>query len=167
MLHQPMIYGDLSAVENLRFFADLSGKRDFRMRILAALEQVGLNPDNQKPVRHYSRGMQQRLSIARALLSDPAYLLLDEPFTGLDTANQARLMDLLKDLQSKGRALLVTDHDPARVAQMATRVDYLYHGRIEQTFSGSELEANYLGARIAAIEGGTANDGVMQEMAER
>jgi len=163
MLHQPMVYGDLSAVENLRFFAALAGKRDYRKRIDACLDLVGLDGRNSKVVRLYSRGMQQRLAIARAILCNPAILLLDEPFTGLDAANQNQLVHLLIQMRAEGKTLLVTDHDLERVSQIATRVDYLYRGKIARSFSGKEMNAEDLTNAIAKIESGEAENSAEQQ----
>jgi len=96
--------------------------------------------------------MQQRLAIARTLLCDPAILLLDEPFTGLDSVNQQKFIGMLQQLRAEGKTLLVTDHDPMRVSQLATRVDYLYRGKIARSFSGEEMDAAALAKAIATIE---------------
>ncbi|MRS03964.1 ABC transporter ATP-binding protein, partial [bacterium] len=138
MLHQPMVYGDLTAMENLNFFASLAGLKDQSSGNAALLEQMGLDPKNSKLVRNYSRGMQQRLSIARALIGNPPTLLMDEPFTGLDSANQERFIGLLCQLRSQGKAILLSDHDLFRASQIASRVDYLYRGKITSSFSGEE-----------------------------
>ncbi len=156
MLHHPMVYGDLSAAENLRFQAALSGRKDFGAQISGRLVEVGLDPANTRPVRNYSRGMQQRLSIARALLCDPAVLLLDEPFTGLDALNQDRFIDLLVRLRESGKTILATDHDPGRAVRIATRIDYLFQGKICRSFQGDELNPSLLSGRIAEIERGNA-----------
>ncbi len=152
MLHQPMVYGDLTAMENLHFYASLAGLKDQSAQNAALLEQMGLDPKNAKLVRNYSRGIQQRLSIARALIGNPLVLLMDEPFTGLDSANQERFIGLLDQLRYQGKAILISDHDLFRASQIATRVDYLFRGKISCSFSGEELTPARLGEKIAAIE---------------
>lgn len=152
MLHQPMLYGDLTAMENLRFYAALAGLKNYQKQCELHLEQVGLDATNSKLVRNYSRGMQQRLSIARALIGDPAVLLLDEPFTGLDSAHQEQLLALLVDLKARGKTILMADHDPYRAQKIASRVDYLFRGSICCSFSGERLEPSRLSASINEIE---------------
>lgn len=152
MLHQPMVYGDLTAMENLRFYASLAGLKDQSDQNAALLEQMGLDPKNAKLVRNYSRGMQQRLSIARALIGSPPVLLMDEPFTGLDSVHQERFIGLLIQLRSQGKAILISDHDLFLASQLATRVDYLFRGIITCSFRGEELIPDFLGKKIAAIE---------------
>jgi heme exporter protein A len=139
MLHQPMLYADLTAMENLMFFADLAGMKNPKQVCRQSLEQVELDPGSQKQVRYFSRGMAQRLSLARAWLTDPAVLLLDEPFTGLDASHQEQLLALLVKAASNGKTVLVTDHNAARAVSMATRVDYLYQGKIALSFHGADL----------------------------
>ena len=117
-------------MENLRFYASLAGLKDQYGQNAALLEQMGLDPKNSKLVRNYSRGMQQRLSIARALIGNPPVMLMDEPFTGLDSANQERFIGLLVQLRSQGKTILISDHDLFRASQIATRVDYLFRGKI-------------------------------------
>ena len=156
MLHQPMLYVDLTAMENLMFFADLAGMRNPKQHCQQLLEQMELDPASQKKVRSFSRGMAQRLSLARAWISDPPVLLLDEPFTGLDALHQERLLTLLVGAVQNGKTLLVTDHDAARAIKIATRVDYLYHGKIACTFSGADLALSTLEQKIRELEEGMA-----------
>jgi len=128
--HQPLLYGDLSAEENLRFYARLYGLRDADQRIHALLEQVGLGARRTSLVRTFSRGMQQRLAIARAILHDPPVLLLDEPDTGLDPHAAERLQALLDELATRGRTVLMTTHQLERGLRMASRIAVLAGGRI-------------------------------------
>ena len=110
--HKTFLYQNLSGLENLRFFSRLYGF-DFSDKLLhGRLAEAGLARAADKQVRTYSRGMQQRLTIARAILSDPEIVILDEPFTGLDKDGSAWLLDMLFDLLGKGAMVLMTSHDP-------------------------------------------------------
>jgi len=128
--HQPLLYGDLSAEQNLHFYARLYGLPQAQDRIAQLLARVGLTARRRDPVRTFSRGMQQRLAIARALLHDPRILLLDEPYTGLDQDAAARLDDLLRRIAAEGRTVLMASHNLPRVAALASRFVILARGRI-------------------------------------
>ena len=130
--HRPLLYDALSARENLNYFARMYNlpARQRRDRIDRLLEQVGLAKRDQDPVRTFSRGMQQRLSIARALLHDPHLLLLDEPYTGLDQDASAALDDLLGAAQAEGHTIVMVTHQLDRAARLAERVIILSRGTI-------------------------------------
>jgi heme exporter protein A len=121
VLHHTMVYPELSGRENLRFHADLRGLNDSAARITAALEQVDLIRRADDLARAYSRGMAQRLSLARALLHEPVLLILDEPFTGLDQASATRLSALLADWARAGKAAVMTTHEVGRGMDAVTR----------------------------------------------
>lgn len=130
--HQPLLYGELSAWENLRFYARMYGldghAREERIREVIAA--VGLERRALDLVRTYSRGMQQRLAIARAILHDPPILLLDEPYTGLDQEAAATLDEVLRGVAARGRTVLMTTHDIPRGLALAQRVAILSGGKI-------------------------------------
>ena len=126
--HDPLVYLDLTARQNLELYADLYGLDDARERIDAGLDRVGLLARSFDPVRTFSRGMAQRLGLARALLHDPVLLLLDEPYAGLDAAG-ARLLDgVLADL-GEGRGAMIITHEVERGVALAGRVLVLRAGR--------------------------------------
>ena len=108
--HQTLLYDQLTARENLRFFAQLYGLDDPDQRLAAALAPVGLNERLDQRVGSFSRGMKQRLAIARAILHDPSILLLDEPFTGLDAKASAALHHLVRRLRQEGRTCILVTH---------------------------------------------------------
>lgn len=128
--HQSLLYPDLTADENLRFYSRLYGLDQAEARLGAVLEQVGLIRRRRDLVRTFSRGMQQRLSIARALLPNPAVVLFDEPYTGLDPDASRMLDEVLQRVASQGRTVLLTTHDLARGLALAHRVLILHRGVI-------------------------------------
>lgn len=130
--HQPMLYQDLTANENLRFYARLYQINLLEEAVAQAILTFGLTAYQQMPVRTLSRGIQQRLSLARALLHNPAVLLLDEPYTGLDQ-QAASLLDLtLQNLHKPGRVILLAAHRPQRLLQIASHVAWLKDGVIHK-----------------------------------
>ena len=129
--HLPLLYGDLTADENLRFYGRMYGVPDLQQRVGEVLELVGLAGRRRDLVRTFSRGMQQRLAIGRAVLHDPEVLLLDEPHTGLDQDACEMLDTILRQVAARGRTVVMTSHDLMRVADLATRFDVLSRGRIQ------------------------------------
>ena len=142
LTHQPLLYGDLSGQENLRFYARMYDVETPQRRITALIEQVDLVAQQYERVRTYSRGMKQRLALARALLHDPPVLLLDEPYTGLDSQAREVLDAVLRDAGQDGRTVLMTTHDLAKGWQVAPRLAVLIDGRIafETKTEGGDLE---------------------------
>lgn len=128
--HQTFLYEDLTAEENLRFYGKLYDVRDLNVKIENTISEVGLELRRKDRVRTFSRGMQQRLSIARAMLHDPSLLLLDEPYTGLDQHASEMLSGWLKRLSSSERTTLMVTHDLERGLDMADRVAILSSGRL-------------------------------------
>jgi heme exporter protein A len=137
--HLPLLYGDLTAEENLRFYGRMYGVPNLETRLSRVLEVVGLAPRRRDLVRTFSRGMQQRLAIGRAVLHDPEVLLLDEPHTGLDQDACAMLDDVLRQVAARGRTVVMTSHDLARAAELATRFDVLTRGNICASAQASDL----------------------------
>jgi heme exporter protein A len=128
--HQTLLYGELTAAENLRFFARLYGLPEPEPRIHDVLGAVGLSGRQDDLVDSFSRGMQQRLAIARAILHEPEVLLLDEPYTGLDQSAAIMLDELLRSVATTGRTVMMTTHDIARGLANSDQVAILSHGRI-------------------------------------
>jgi heme exporter protein A len=140
--HKTLLYDDLSAEQNLRFYARMYEVPDADVRIEAVLRQVALWGRQRDPVRTFSRGMQQRLAIARAMLHDPPILLLDEPDTGLDQHAAAMLSDLLHEVGATRRTVLMTTHNLERGLELGDRVAILADGRIAFQADKSELDAD-------------------------
>jgi heme exporter protein A len=142
--HLPLLYGDLSAEENLRFYARMYNIPDQEARITEVLEMVGLEARRRDLVRTFSRGMQQRLAIGRAVLHDPDVVLFDEPYTGLDQDASSMLDEVLQNVAAKGRTVVMTSHDLARAEDLATRFDILSRGVISASASRKELRRSNL-----------------------
>jgi ABC-type multidrug transport system ATPase subunit len=119
LAHEPLVYRELTALENLELYGRLYRVPERRERIGMLLERFGLWESRRSPVASFSRGMQQRLALCRALLHEPALLLLDEPYAGLDDAGAELLDAELGELAGRRTVLLAT-HDPGRVDRLAT-----------------------------------------------
>ena len=119
LAHEPLVYRELTALENLDLYGRLYRVPERRERIGMLLERFGLWEARRNPVSSFSRGMQQRLALCRTLLHDPALLLLDEPYAGLDEAG-AELLDVELGALAGRRTLLLATHDPDRVGRLAT-----------------------------------------------
>jgi heme exporter protein A len=142
--HLPLLYGDLTAEENLRFFARLYSLEQEDKRVGEVLDLVGLAPRRRDLVRTFSRGMQQRLAIGRAVLHDPEVILFDEPHTGLDQDACTMLDGVLQRVAAQGRTIVMTSHDLARIADLASRFDVLSRGVMIASAQRSEIEPNNL-----------------------
>ncbi len=126
--HKPMVYGDLSASENLEFFARLYGTPD-KGRIRELLQLVELDHRRNDAARTFSRGMTQRLSIARALVNDPDLVLLDEPYSGLDP-HAMQLFDELIERVRDGRTFVMVSHDLDKGLSLCTHALVLARGKV-------------------------------------
>ncbi|NDJ61799.1 MAG: heme ABC exporter ATP-binding protein CcmA [Chloroflexi bacterium] len=153
--HRVLLYENLTARENLRFFARLYAlpAESSEDRINSMIERVGLRKRADGLVRTFSRGMQQRLSIARALLHDPHVLLLDEPYTGLDQDAAAVLDELVQEAQAGGHTLLMATHQLDRAARLAQRVIILSRGSIGYDADATALDGPTLAATYAEVTG--------------
>lgn len=130
--HQPMFYQDLSASENLHHYARLYRLSNVRPAVLEALDQAKLTRYQHQPVRTLSRGMQQRLSLARATLHRPIILLLDEPYTGLDQEAAQDLDSTLRTFCKPGHAIMIAAHRPQRLLKITSHIAWLREGVIHQ-----------------------------------
>jgi heme exporter protein A len=137
--HLPLLYGDLTAEENLRFYSRMYNLQQGESRIDEVLGLVGLAPRRRDLVRTFSRGMQQRLAIGRAVLHDPEVMLFDEPYTGLDQDAAGMLDEVLRSVAARGRTVVMTSHDLARAEDLATRFDVLSRGVIAASAARADL----------------------------
>jgi heme exporter protein A len=130
------VYDDLSAVENLTLFGQLLGVENPAAVASVALERVGLTRIKDGLAREFSRGMRQRLAVARAFLHEPELLLLDEPFTSLDDRAVAVLQTLLRDARSRGATIVMSTHQIREAMELASHVALLERGKI--VFTGPQ-----------------------------
>jgi heme exporter protein A len=153
--HKLLLYEGLTARENLMFFAQLYNlsKPVAQQRVALMLQQVGLSHRADDIVRSFSRGMQQRLSIARALVHDPSILLMDEPYTGLDQDASAALDKLLRAARAEGRTILMVTHQIDHAAQLADRFVILSRGVIAWDAPSHDIAGDELARRYTAVTG--------------
>lgn len=151
--HSTALYLDLTAVENLRFYADLHGLPRQESDLERRIEVVGLAGRGREPVRNYSRGMQQRLAIARAFLHDPQILLLDEPFTGLDQAGTEFLKGYLAGARRDGRTCIMATHDVPLGYELADRMVVIEKGVVALDLSKSRVSLAEFQSRYAELAG--------------
>ena len=130
--HQSMLYDVLTVSENVAFAARLHGVADVAGATRAAIDRLGLQGRELAPVRALSRGWQQRVSIARAIVHDPALVLLDEPYTGLDVAGARALTQLLRSLRDDGAALALVTHAVDEGLALATHAAIMLEGTIRR-----------------------------------
>ena len=137
--HQSLLYNDLTAAENLSFISRLYQLDNKEERISKALKTVGLAARQRDPVRSFSRGMTQRLTLARATLHEPDILLLDEPYTGLDQDASLLLDGLLTEESKRGRTIFMITHDLTRGLNLCDRIAILSRGKIAQLVDRESL----------------------------
>jgi heme exporter protein A len=137
--HMPLLYPDLTAEENLQFYASMYGIQNHAVRITDVLQMVGLENRRKDLVRTFSRGMQQRLAIGRAVIHNPKVMLFDEPYTGLDQDASEMLDEVLRSVAAEGRTVVMTSHDLARAEDLATRFDILSRGVIAASAKREDL----------------------------
>jgi len=128
--HATFLYGELTARENLKFMGRLYGLPELEKKIDAVLQLFSLRERADELVRGLSRGLQQRVTLARAFLHDPTFLLLDEPFTGLDAASRGNLENILRCLPEQRRALVFSTHDFDQGIALSKRLVALEAGQV-------------------------------------
>jgi heme exporter protein A len=128
--HQTFLYPYLTACENLKFYGAMYGVARLNARITEVLNLVGLNDHRNERVQNFSRGMQQRLSIGRAIIHDPKIMFLDEPFTGLDQQGSEDFIKLIWQFRDQGKTVIMASHHLHLGLELCDRVAILKSGRI-------------------------------------
>ena len=148
------LYDRLSGLDNLRYFAELYGvePRDQKRRIHQLLDLVGLSGRERERVEGYSRGMRQRLHIARGLLHSPEVLFLDEPSIGVDPVAARELRRTVADLAASGTTVLLTTHYMAEADELCDRIAVIADGRIQALGTPADLRRRADGRRVVEVE---------------
>jgi heme exporter protein A len=146
--HRTLLYEALTARENVEFFARLYGVAEPAEAATRSLERMKIADRADTPVRSLSRGMKQRVSVARATVHRPAVILADEPFTGLDASGARALSDLLAELRESGAAVVLVTHNLEEGLSLATQAAIMHRGRLlrtdqRETLNASEYAAEY------------------------
>ena len=157
--HHTMLYGDMTAAENLLYYARLYQVAEPEKRVTAVLKTVGLTARQYDFVRTFSRGMLQRLTIARATLHEPDVLLLDEPYTGLDQAAVALLDELLLEQHGRGRTILMITHDLLHGLTICDRIAILHRGKIAADLHTAVTDSTNFMTTYQRITQGARSDG--------
>ena len=153
--HHTMLYDALSARENVSFSARLYGIRDARTRVEDSLRRMSMLERADASIRSLSRGMQQRVSIARAMVHSPQLVLADEPYSGLDESGARALTSVLQELRSAGTAIIVVTHNLAEGLSLATHAAVMQRGRFVRYESTDSIDArSYAGTYREALAAG-------------
>ncbi len=140
--HLPFLYENLSAMENLNFYGKLYNVDNLKERIKELLNKVELYKRRNDLVRNYSRGMLQRLSIARALIHNPRIILLDEPYTGLDQHASFILSEILKEQFEDKKTIIMVTHNLSIGFDLASKIAILNHGKLKLMEEKNNLNKN-------------------------
>jgi ABC-2 type transport system ATP-binding protein len=151
------LYEQMSAAENLQLFARLFGVKSFDASAL--LKRVGLGGREKDRVEHYSKGMKQRLMVARSLVSSPQILFLDEPTAGLDPTSSEAIRNIILEERARGATVFLTTHDMWEADKLSDRVAFMNQGRIEALDTPHSLKLQY-GRRALKAEVSRGSDGL-------
>lgn len=161
----PHFHKFLTGRELVKYFAGLSGMEAQRIpeRTEAVISLVGMGHGADRKIRTYSKGMQQRIGLAQALVHDPDVLVLDEPLSGLDPQGTREVMDLLSKLRSQGKVVLICSHLLTRIEEICDRVGILYKGKLIKEGSMDELLGDHGAPQQLTVSGGAASKGKVEE----
>lgn len=142
------LYLNMTAVENLNFFARLFGIKGYNAK--EALERVGLSDRRSDRVKKYSKGMRQRLMVARALVNNPDIIFLDEPTDGLDPVSSRTIREIVKQEAERGAAVFLTTHDMNEADQLSNRIAFINEGKIVALDTPEDLKLQH-GTRTVKV----------------
>ncbi|MEH7111870.1 ABC transporter ATP-binding protein [Neobacillus niacini] len=148
--HSSLLYDHYTPLENLVFFGNLYGVKDVENRARQLVKEVGLSFFINEPVKNFSRGMIQRIAIARAIIHDPKIMLLDEPHTGLDQGAINILNNVVLSMKEKGCTTLMVTHDFKQAAEICDRIIIIKNGKIADDF---KIDKNSLGLVTEKYQG--------------
>lgn len=131
IIETPGFLPGATGLKNLKLLASLKGIADEK-RIVETIERVGLDPGLKKNVSKYSLGMRQRLGIAQAIMENPSFLILDEPFNGLDKHGVAQIRNLIKELRAEGKTIILASHNQADIDELCDTVCEMDDGYMEE-----------------------------------
>jgi ABC-2 type transport system ATP-binding protein len=148
LTEQHGLYGRMNADEYLDFFGQVyrMNRATRRQRAAELLEQYGLMPDHSRRIGEYSKGMRQKLALARALIHNPPVLLMDEPTSAMDPESARLVRDAIQGLRSANRAIIICTHNLAEAEELADKIAIIHHGRIIISGEIGELKTRLLGA---------------------
>jgi heme exporter protein A len=154
--HSSLLYEHYSPLENLVFFGNLYGVKGVEEKAIELVKRVGLSFFLKEPVKNFSRGMIQRIAIARAIVHDPELLLLDEPHTGLDQGAISILNEVIISMKNKGATTLMVTHDFKQAAEICDRIIFVKDGKIVDDFLMTEKEIDLLTEKYQQLTEGVS-----------
>lgn len=154
--HSSLLYDHFSPRENLVFFGNVYGINNVETRAIELVKEVGLSFFLNEPVKNFSRGMIQRIAIARAIIHEPEVLLLDEPHTGLDQGAIAILNNVILAMKEKGTTTLMVTHDFKQAAEICDRIIIVKNGKIVDDFKIKDRDLNFVSEKYQLLTEGVS-----------
>src|SRR4030042_5860957 len=168
LTEQHGLYGRMNAVEYLDFFGQIyrMGAATRRSRTDELLEQFGLGDERKRKIGGYSKGMRQKLALARALFHNPPVLLMAEPTSAMDPESARLVRDAIHGLRSANRAIIICTHNLAEAEELADKIAIIQQGRIIISGQGGELKTRMLGAQQFEVQLGASIEGLIVNLPE-
>jgi heme exporter protein A len=154
--HSSLLYDHYSPLENLIFFGNIYGVKNVDQRAVELVKEVGLSFFLNEPVKNFSRGMIQRIAIARAIVHEPEILLLDEPHTGLDQGAISILNNVILAMKQKGTTTLMVTHDFKQAAEICDRIIIVKNGKIVDDFTIENQNLDFVSEKYEQLVEGVS-----------